>query len=1308
MKATRRLIFAAMLFLYASAQAQVWNPTSGNFWSTAANWNPTGVPANNGTAAIVFSGSAGGISTIDTSWNINSLTFGLGAGAFTLNGNNGIILTVGAGGIVNNSTTADTISASSIALSASETWSASAGGLSFTGSTINLGGNTLTIDNAIASTIADGIQGNGNLTKMGSGNLTLSAAQNSFNGTTTVLLGTLFCQATVGPAITGNLVIGTSFGAANGATVSAGSNNPPQLATTSNVTVNASGDWLAATQAIASLTVNGGNVMAGAFNSNEPLVISNSLTMNGGAITGNFSNSIILGGGISTLASSSSATISNTTLNLGGATQTFSVARGTATYDLNISANIVSGAIVKSGSGILRLGGANGVSGGFTLNAGTVVVGNSSAFGTGTIQINGGTFSEDASTYVIGNPLIMAADFSIAGSFPLTFTGAATLTSNRTISVDPSTATGVFSGVITDNGNGYGLTKSGAGVLQLNAANSYSGQTAVSAGTLKIGNAAALGSSPLGVLVNSGGTLDLNGIGIGFMPITLNGPGGTSVGALINSSATATTIAGTITLASASTILNSSGGMTVSGGITGAYNLTFDGTATATVNSTINIGAASLIKNGTGTLTLAGSNTSNGQTAVNTGTLLLSSSTMAIGGNLQVGDGVGAASGDVARLGAPNQLASTASVAIASTGLFDTNGFNTTISALTVDGGAVVSTGAGTLTVTNGITHTTNGASATSLGGTVNAGGSFTNNGTSTISGTYGITGGVNNPGTLTVSANGSLTAGGTLTNSGTATISGVSSVSGGVSNPGSLTIAATGSLTAQGSGVSNTGTMILSGGVLSSGTQFVNNSSLSGNGTISGAGTFQNNGQFTLNGSVAINTAATNVNAGNLNLAMGATLNLGGGMLTNSGTINLNSGSIAGAAMLRNDSSGIVSGLGFVFAPFFNNGGTILLTTAGTTNFVSPFTNAGEILLSNLAANAAGGLITNTGTIDGFGRVGNPVTNTGNIEAIGGILTISGALSNSAGGSILAGSGTKVLISSGLTSNAGLINPTGGTFDNNGHALTNTGQISGYGSFRTGGAGLTNNGTATFTGGLSTVNGDVVNGGRINVEYNPAIFTGNVTNNGIFKTTSTTATFTGTFTNNGTYSSDPATQNFSDLAIGNNGVMLGGTGDIFNVSGNVSNDSTQSSAFDISGAQLTLQGTANHDFTWSGADLGQSASGYVNNFSIGVLEVQSGGSLTVLDGNATGGVGLYVEALELDGGISQIASIIGNGANIYYDPNVATNAYLGDQTYALSGGGVLAPVAGQVPEPNGAGLLGAGLISLAALRFRFRRNNAA
>jgi len=85
-------------------------------------------------------------------------------------------------------------------------------------------------------------------------------------------------------------------------------------------------------------------------------------------------------------------------------------------------------------------------------------------------------------------------------------TGAVTLSGTATVTVQASTLT--LGGAVSDGSNTYGVTKAGAGTLVLGGANSYNGNTEVSAGTLSLGAASLDDAS--GVTVASGAFLDLD------------------------------------------------------------------------------------------------------------------------------------------------------------------------------------------------------------------------------------------------------------------------------------------------------------------------------------------------------------------------------------------------------------------------------------------------------------------------------------------------------------------------------------------------------------------------------------------------------------------------------------------------------------------------------------------------------------------------------------------------------------------------------------------------------------------------------
>ncbi|HVU41581.1 MAG TPA: autotransporter domain-containing protein [Xanthobacteraceae bacterium] len=190
------------------------------------------------------------------------------------------------------------------------------------------------------------------------------------------------------------------------------------------------------------------------------------------------------------------------------------------------NAGVTGGSLVKSGTGTLTLTGADTYTGGTQLNGGTLIVGNNSALGTGTLAMAAGTTLEFLNTgnFTIANPITITGDPDFA---------------------PPSGTTQALSGVIANGATPGTLVMNGFGTLVLSGANTYTGPTNVTAGTLTVNGSIAASNL---TTVSSGATL--NGTGtVGNLQVSNGGvfaPGSGTAG-------TSTTVAGGLTLGTAST-----------------------------------------------------------------------------------------------------------------------------------------------------------------------------------------------------------------------------------------------------------------------------------------------------------------------------------------------------------------------------------------------------------------------------------------------------------------------------------------------------------------------------------------------------------------------------------------------------------------------------------------------------------------------------------------------------------------------------------------------------------------------------------
>ena len=207
-----------------------------------------------------------------------------------------------------------------------------------------------------------------------------------------------------------------------------------------------------------------------------------------------------------------------------------------------------SNGFIKNGSGIWNIGSVtSSYTGGFILNAGTVIVSGNNSLGTAALSINSGTIQSSGSRTFAPTSIIIGGDFIITGSGTPTFSGTVALGSAiRTITNDYNSNNNAitFSGIISNSSGGIGFAAtagavtSGSTIAITNTSNSYTGTTSVTGGEVTFPADGCFGAVPGLVTANSividGGRLTL--IPAATTSFTLNANRGIQVGATANTS----------------------------------------------------------------------------------------------------------------------------------------------------------------------------------------------------------------------------------------------------------------------------------------------------------------------------------------------------------------------------------------------------------------------------------------------------------------------------------------------------------------------------------------------------------------------------------------------------------------------------------------------------------------------------------------------------------------------------------------------------------------------------------------------------
>ncbi|WP_454619123.1 autotransporter domain-containing protein [Bradyrhizobium cenepequi] len=515
-------------------------------------------------AAIEFGGTGNTLNLLTGSTLVGDIQLITGAGATIAAQNNGLTLgnaiTLGSGsavtfntsraglsvsGVVSGAGSVTTTGTGTVVLSGTNTYT---GGTTISQGTLQLGnGNTsgsitgnVTNDGTLAINRSDiyalggNISGSGAFVQKGTGT-TILTGTNTYTGGTTISNGTLqIGNGGTSGAIAGNIV-----------------NNNFLIFDRSNDSAFAgsiTGNGLFTKTGAGTLTLSGDNAYTGGTR-----LLGGTLEVHGGHAIGDSSSVFVLGGStLRLLDSETVATLSSGATDFG----TVDLARGNLTTSLNSPRTtalyygglVGAGGLVKDGTYKQVLAGSNSYTGGTTIRAGTLQLGdathtariigsvtnnatfaivnadttglttittsgrttfagNSTAGNARLVTEAGGVVDLSASTGPTGDRRLAAGSIEGAGLYRLGANAFTVGSNNLSTVVGGTIADGGASG-----GAGASLTKIGTGTLTLNGQSTYTGATTVNAGKLVVGDDSHTSASLASVAtVNSGGTL--GGIG---------------------------------------------------------------------------------------------------------------------------------------------------------------------------------------------------------------------------------------------------------------------------------------------------------------------------------------------------------------------------------------------------------------------------------------------------------------------------------------------------------------------------------------------------------------------------------------------------------------------------------------------------------------------------------------------------------------------------------------------------------------------------------------------------------------------------
>ncbi len=254
----------------------------------------------------------------------------------------------------------------------------------------------------------------------------------------------------------------------------------------------------------------------------------------------------------------------------------------TTTFSGGISGG---GSLAKTGTGTMYLTGASSYSGGTTINGGVLNINSDTALGDASGAV---AFTNNSKLQFGANNIALSYGRNIS------------IASGATATFDTNGNAATIQGVIADSTSGGGVIKTGAGVLTLNGANTYTGNTTINAGTLLVNG-------------NFGASLGATNVSVGASG-ALAAAGFTSIAGNVSTTASGATVNlqnGTVDAVNVGGALNLHSGTVLDvdlGSFVGSIDaIAVAGAVSLATSNTVNVAAISGVSPGNYTLLTSGS-----------------------------------------------------------------------------------------------------------------------------------------------------------------------------------------------------------------------------------------------------------------------------------------------------------------------------------------------------------------------------------------------------------------------------------------------------------------------------------------------------------------------------------------------------------------------------------------------------------------------------------------------------------------------------------------------------------------------------